>query len=142
MFSIWMIIQNFYGIFLLKKSQFYLTFPKLRAYIKTQYWTGVKKIKRDNGRVYDNGPFQSLYESNGIYFSFIFKPNQRYHGFLNHAIKFHLPCNLMSAFKDLICKLTMDDKYNALIKNKMWDLVLCKLMLILFNICGFVIHKE
>ena len=51
-------------------------------------------------------------------------PNKKYHhGLLTHVTKSPLPHNLVSALKDLNWKMAMDDEYNALIKNKTWELV-------------------
>ena len=53
-----------------KKSQVYSTSLKLRAYIKIQFEREIKNIQCDNGREYDNGPFRSHCEANGIFFCF------------------------------------------------------------------------
>ena len=68
-------------------------------------------------------------------------PNKKYHrGLLNHVTKSPLPYNPVSALKDLNWKMAMDDEYNALIKNKTWDLVSCPpdvKLLMLFDLCEF-----
>ena len=53
----------------------------------------------------------------------IFKPNPKYCGLHNHVTKSPLPKNPVSTLKDPNWKMAMDDEYNALIKNKTWDLV-------------------
>lgn len=52
----------------------------------------------------------------------IFKPNKKY-GLHTHVVRSPLPRNPMSALNDPNWKMSMDDEYNALIKNKIWELV-------------------
>jgi histone deacetylase 1/2 len=53
----------------------------------------------------------------------IFKPNKQYYGLTTHISKSPLPRNPVSALKDPNWKMTMNDVYNAIIKNETWDLV-------------------
>ena len=52
----------------------------------------------------------------------IFKP-KRHLNLNNNVTKSPLPPNPVSARRDPNWKMTVDDEFNALIKNKMWELV-------------------
>lgn len=53
----------------------------------------------------------------------ILKQNQIYYGIHTHVTKSPLPKNPVYALKDPNWKMTIDDEYNSLNKNEMWDLV-------------------
>ena len=52
------------------KSQVYKVFLSFRALIQTQLEREIKAFQCDNGREYDNGPFRTFDEQNGMVFRF------------------------------------------------------------------------
>ena len=75
----------------------------------------------------------------------IFKPNKKYddeYGLATSVTRSPLPHNSVATLSDPNWKMAMDDEYDALIKNKTWELVLVHLILMLFGLCGFLLIKK
>ena len=75
----------------------------------------------------------------------IFKPNNKYddeYGLATLVTRSPLPRNPVAALDDPNWKIAMDDEYDALIKNKTWELVPCPPNVNVIRSMWVFAHKE